>query len=251
MSLLTDYRPRRATEILDASFQFYRAHAPALLVIAAIVFVPPAVLGAIAPEALGRLVEAAGNLLIPVAQGATAVLVAAAFEGRSIEAGEAFAGLRGRIGTLVLLQIVAGFLMVFGLILLIVPGILAIIWTAVSQPVAAIENVPTNESLKRSRDLARGHGMHVLGTLLLMVFLLFAMLIGGGFAVGIIASIAGLGDTAIDFIVELLIVPLYPLLAVATSLLYFDLRVRREGADLEAMAAALPGGPSDARVAQA
>ena len=246
MSLLTDYRPRRATEILDASFQLYRAHASALIVIAAIVFVPPAVLGAMAPSELGRVIELAGNLLIPVAQGATAVLVAAAFDGRSIEAGEAFGQLRGRIGTLVLLQIVSGILMVFGLVLLVVPGIIAIIWTAVSQPVAAIEGVPTTESLRRSRDLARGHGMHVLGTLLLMVVLLFAMLIGGGLAVGILASLVGLGEGAIDFVAELLIVPLYPLLGVATSLLYFDLRVRREGADLEAMAAALPTGDAQA-----
>lgn len=240
MSLLSEYRPRSATEILDASFQLYRAHAPALLVIAAIVFVPPAVLAGIAPAGAGRLIELAGNLLIPVAQGATAVLVAAAFEGRSIDAGEAFGALRGRIGTLMVLQVAAGILMMLGLILLIVPGILVIIWTAVSQPVAAIEGAPMNEALKRSRELARGHAMHVLGTLALMIVLLFALLIGGGLVVGIAAGIVGLGDAAIDFVAGMLIVPLYPLLAVATSLLYFDLRVRREGADLEAMAAALP-----------
>jgi hypothetical protein len=40
---------------------------------------------------------------------------------------------------------------------------------------------------------------------------------------------------------SLLMVPLFPLIGVASSLLYYDLRVRGEGADVQAMVDALPG----------
>lgn len=242
MTLLTEYRPRRATEILDASFQFYRAHAQTLLVIAAIVLVPPAVLAAIAPEGIKQIVEIAGNLLLPVAQGAIALVVAGALEGRTPRAEEAFGGLRGKIGALVATQIMAGIMIMFGLVLLIIPGLIAIVWTAVMQPAVAIEKISSGDALTRSRDLCRGHGGHVIGTLLLAGFLLIVMVIGGGVVVGIIGGMVGLPDRITELLGGLLIVPLYPIMAVATSLLYFDLRVRREGADIEAMAAALPGG---------
>jgi len=240
MTLLAQYRPRRATEILDASVRIYGAHWTALLLISAAVVAPPAALGAIAPEGLGRFIDLAGNLLLPVGQGAISLVVAAALEERPIDAGEAFAGLTGRVGTLVWLQFAAGLLIAVGLILLVVPGILALVWTAVALPAAAIERVPTGKALRRSRALARGHAGHVLATLGLAFVLVIALFLGSGLAVGALTAALGLGDRLVGFLGALLFVPLFPLFAVAVTLLYFDLRVRREGADLEAMAAALP-----------
>ena len=46
-------------------------------------------------------------------------------------------------------------------------------------------------------------------------------------------------------IVQLLLVPVFPLVGVVATMLYYDLRVRSEGADVAAMIDALPGAPAE------
>ena len=240
MPLLATFRPRSATEILDATVQLYRQHAATLLAITTIVVLPPAVLVALAPSELGQLLDRASNLLLPISQGAIAVVIAGALHDETVRTGEAFERLRGRIGSLIGVQFAAGLLIGLGLLLLIVPGLIAAAWTAVAQPVVAIEQATGGEALGRSRALARGHFGHIIVTMVLAFVIVLIAYMSGALAIGILAELLGLGDRAGQFLAQLLFIPFYPVLAVATTLLYYDLRVRNEGADLEAMAAGLP-----------
>jgi len=243
MSLLAQTHPRRATEIVDASFRFYREHAGDLLVVSALLLVPPALLAAVAPDLVQWVFQVAYNLMYIVSQGVIAVYVAAAVERDApITAGRALRELGDRAGNVLVVGIMAGILMAVGFILLFVPGLIALGWFAVAIPVAAIEGLKHSAALGRSRQLARGHLLHVLGTLLLVWLIVVALVLGGALGMGLVFALAGVPQRLIDFISNVLMIPLFPLAAIATTLLYYDLRVRNEGADVEALVEELPPG---------
>jgi hypothetical protein len=110
----------------------------------------------------------------------------------------------------------------------------------VATPVAAIEGLKNSAALARSRDLTRGHFWHVLGTMLLAWIIVMGLLFGLAIALGMVFASIGVPERLTELLTGLLMVPLFPLIAVTTSLLYYDLRVRGEGADVQAMVNALP-----------
>jgi hypothetical protein len=241
MSQLAHTHPRRATEIIDASFRFYRAHFGDLVVLSALLLVPPALITAIVPTSLRVPVQIVGNLMFLVAQGAIAVLVAGALEeDRALSAGDTLRRLGSRAAAVIAVSIMAGILIGFGALLLVIPGILIAVWTSVATPVAAIEGLRNSGALRRSRDLTRGQFWHVLGTLLLGWVIVMVLMLGGALALGMVFGMLGFTQFS-DMLASLLMVPLFPLIGVASSLLYYDLRVRGEGADVQAMVDALPG----------
>lgn len=244
MSTLAHTHPRSATEILDTSFRFYRAHFGDLLVLSALLLVPPVLVTAISPASIQTVVQLVGNLMYLVCQGAIAVLVAAALEqDRSLSAGEVLRTLGSRAGSVIAVSIMAGILIGFGFLLLVIPGILIAVWTGVATPVAAIEGLRNSDALKRSRDLTRGQFWHVLGTAALAWVIVMVLVFGAAITLGIVFGMFGLPDGITEMLGSILMVPLFPLIGVATSLLYYDLRVRSEGADVQAMVNALPETP--------
>jgi hypothetical protein len=84
---------------------------------------------------------------------------------------------------------------------------------------------------------------HVLGTMLLAWVIVLGLVLGISLAVGLLFGFVGLPDRLTDMLGELVMVPLFPLIGVAVTMLYYDLRVRSEGADVEAMVNALPETP--------
>ncbi|HKH94784.1 MAG TPA: hypothetical protein VKA54_23450 [Gemmatimonadaceae bacterium] len=241
MSQLAHTHPRRATEIVDASFRFYRAHFGDLLVVSALLLVPPVLITAIVPQSMQVVFQVIGNLMYLVCQGAIAVHVAAALEqDRALSAGETLRALGDRAGSVIAVAIMSGLLIGLGTLLLVIPGIIAAVWTMVATPVAAIEGRRNSDALGRSRELARGQFWHVLGTTLLVWAIVIALMIGAAIALGLVFGLFGLPDRITDMVGELAMVPLFPLIGVAVAMLYYDLRVRSEGADVQAMVEALP-----------
>ena len=237
MSLLAQTPPRRAIEILDASFRFYRTHAPELLVLAALLLVPPILLRAIMPAGIGIVLQFLSNLMLIVCQAATAVLVAGALESdRAVSAGDAIRGLGARSGSAIVVAIASGIMVVLGMILLLVPGFIAASWTMVAVPVVAIEGLTGFSAIKRSRELARGHLWHVLGTMFIAWVIVFCIVFGGAIALGMLLGLLHIAGGFSELIGGLLLVPIFPLVGVASALLYYDLRVRRDGADVAALA---------------
>lgn len=234
---LAKHRPRNVGEIVDATFTFYRANFVTIVTVTMIVAVPPAIVKLAVPADFVRLVDFIGNLLIPIAQGAIALIVAATVErGETLDVGQAYRGTKGRKRSLIAVQIASGLLVGIGFILLIVPGLIALAWTAVCVPVVVIEQVGYSKAIDRSRALAAGRWMPVLGTLLLTWGLVLLLMIGTGFVIGTLNS----GGPVVDLAVDLLAAFVLPIPAIAMALLYYDLRVRTESADLDAMISALP-----------
>ena len=240
MSHLAHTRPRSITEIIDTTFRFYRAHWGELVVLSALLLVPPALLTVVTPAWVHPMLQLAENLMFLVVLGATAVLVGAAIEEeRAISAAETLRRLGGRAVAVLGAATLTMILLLIGLFLLVVPGLVVAVWTAVAPPVAALERVESHSALTRSRDLVRGHFWHVLGTMVFAWIIMLVVALGAGIALGVVIEMLGVPDAVSDSLDALLFVAMFPFVGVAVTLLYYDLRVRNEGADLVAMIEAL------------
>ena len=245
MSQLAHTRPRSISEIIDATFRFYRAHFGNLLVVSALFLVPTALLSAIVPAGFQRVIQIVDNWMYLFVEGAIAVLVAAALErNENLSAGDVFRALNGRWGKVIGASIMSGLMIFIGLVLLIVPGFIAASWTAVAVPVAAIEGLSSSPAVERSRALARGRMGHVLGTVFLSWLIVLALVLGSALVLGMAVALLGIPDRLTDMIGEIVMIPFFPLIGIAVTLLYYDLRVRAEGADVAAMIDALPTTPA-------
>jgi hypothetical protein len=246
MSQLAHTRPRRATEIIDASFRFYRARFGDLLVVSVLLLVPPVLLAALAPDWLKPFIQLAGVLMYLAGQGAIAVLVAASLErDETITAGTVFRRLGRRSLTVILVSIATFFMMMLGFVLFIIPFFIVLAWTATAVQAAAIEGLSTGAALSRARALARGRIGHVLTTMVLVWLILFVLGIGVMFAFVFAIAATGLSSVPVVLLFgQLLQVPVFPLVGVVGTMLYYDLRVRSEGADVAAMIEALPVTPA-------
>jgi hypothetical protein len=122
----------------------------------------------------------------------------------------------------------------------IVAPILLLRW-AVSMPVAALEPAGPVTALRRSGSLTKGSKARLFG-LYVVFFLLFIAMYTVGAIIG--GATGALVDSPVltNVIGNVLGLVLYPLLAVLQTVIYYDLRIRTEGFDLEVMA----GGLTDA-----
>ncbi len=269
-------RPRRATELVDASFQLLRGFYPQLLTVTAIAMSPlvfarvlwsnvltdpkfmvahPAALGIGYVVILACTMLADGVLIVAISNGyldgivdlAMAFTTAArrlpGIVGASIWRGVVI------MGPLVIVAMLAGALAAMHAVwpmFLLVPAAMAFasvafIATFATLPALLLEQLGPRAALNRSWRLTKLYRTHAFWTLLLS-YMLYLVLYT-------IASV--LGMTAFNVAIAavfgtVIVVLVYPFLAVVQTLLYYDLRVRKEGFDLEVMSRQLGGGDTAA-----
>jgi hypothetical protein len=259
-------RPRTLGEILSAAFQIYKDNAQALIIIVAIVVVPLSFISALISHAvagstttttrtsgnfsytvttsshslltviIGVIVVAAIGLII------SALLQAAMFRGAAeatigdpvdVESSYRF-GFR-RIGGVIGVGLLVGLIVAVGLILLIVPGIIFWVFFSVSIPVLIIENRGVTQSMGRSWNLVSGHFWHVFGVII--VTYLIAAVVSG-----ILGAIGG-NNWIIRWILSAIgQIITTPFTALATVLLYLDLRARKEALTTDVLRSELASG---------
>jgi len=145
---------------------------------------------------------------------------------RDEETSSLFTGVAPVFWQLLAVAILAGIAIAIGLVLLIIPGLILITIWAVVIPVVVLEKPGVFAAFGRSRELVRGHGWPVFGTLIVA----WLISIGVGLVAGIIVAAAGGGD-AVTAIVNWLVGALtLPLVALVTSVLYFRLKATRSEA---------------------
>jgi hypothetical protein len=249
--LTTALRPRSATEIVDASFRLCREHYGALATATIVIFAPALVIGLLLPADNTYIRTLLQNLLTPVADGAAIAIVSGAYLGRDVDASTGLRALGGRVGPLIWASIMRNLLVIMGIFLLVIPGFIALAWTFAMPMAIILEGKSAGDSFSRARELAKGHVLRILGTLLLMLLIFFVIVITLGAAIGAIGAMLGIGARAMTAIEELLFILPYPLLSVTGTLLYYDLRIRKEGFDIDIMAQELAGVSSSASSAVA
>ena len=274
-------RPLRIGEILDASIKVYKSNARTLIGLAAVVIVPLQVLSGLVllsivpssadlprgysaitnPQPAPDPAASSGASLTIALFGIIAGLLVTASCTKAVS--DVYldqpTGFRPALGfaarrllSLLWLEILLGVLIALGFIALIVPGVYLYVAWAVSTPVLLIEGLRGGKALKRSRQLVAGRWWPTAG--LLFIVTLLVGIVSGIFQGVLLAIFLSTSDSVLVGVVLVTLasavsaVLLQPFQAAVRTLLYYDLRVRKEGYDVELLAeqlgiepAALPG----------
>ena len=234
--------------LLANTFAVYRA---AFVPLLAVAVVPNAIVGAITTEldflgGLTLLLAYAANVVVfLLAMTGSITLTRAAVAGRVPDVGAAF--MRAIDATqfqFLLALVLSTIIMAIGFVLVIVPGVIAALWLMLVGPVAVIERPGVVESLKRSRALVEGYNWRHLGYGLLnglTIGTAWSVIVGGTAVVSLFGlffidqSIA----MALTIIVAVLGALLAPLAGIWLTLVYIEMRARKEGYSYEALNADL------------
>jgi hypothetical protein len=128
-------------------------------------------------------------------------------------------------------SVAAGFITVLATLALVIPGLIVASGYAVVTEVAALER--SSDALRRSWELTRGFRWKTLGLWVIALALLAGLAIGAGFLAAGVEALLGNGEALSTVVVALVSLLIYPLLSCVLTLFYYDLRVRKEGFDLE------------------
>ncbi len=267
-------RPLAIGEIVDAAISLYRAHPAPLLRIVVWVIVPIQVIGFIvgistidnADQLFGSGIDSGssrrptdvttgdliGNIAISVLGGFAQLLTIAAcfraasdaYLGGEPDAGQSLRfGLR-RIPSLLWLLLLMTILLAIAFLALIIPSIwLAIAWS-LAIPALLAEDLRGRKALGRSFRLVRGRWWQVLGTLAIGVILAYIVVLVFTFLVGLVVFVGSADSVVLAVLLNtvgsaIAAILTTPFLAALYAILYYDLRVRREGFDIELQAAGL------------
>jgi predicted neutral ceramidase superfamily lipid hydrolase len=150
--------------------------------------------------------------------------------GKDFSIAESFSVGLGRLAPVLGTAVAVGILTGLASLLLVVPGAIVYLMMYVALPVCVVERLGPFDSVRRSRLLTKGSRWKILGLLLLMC--LAIMIVGAVFG-GIGAALAGLRGYAIG--AGLVSVLIYSFFAVLAAVVYHDLRVAKEGVDIETL----------------
>ena len=194
---------------------------------------------------LGLLYMGGLILLFPVSEAALAFAISETYLGRRISVLEAYRRMWPLIwrllGTMILVSIVIS----LGTGMCLIPGLLVWVWFAITTPIVALERTAGPTAMDRSYRLVSGHWWRVLGTLLLLQLILIvatlAISLPAMLAVMLLLSesnplLAQSLTTAIQTITNIVV---RPVLMIGVVLIYYDLRIRKEGFDLVTLTQAL------------
>ena len=272
-------RPRTVTEILDAAFHVYRAHFTPLTLLAALVVFPiivASVLLGILTAAVegqgeggepGALAASAGMALflsMPVillwfivAQAALQKAVSDAYLGEPVSWTGALRHVLPRFWRLLGASIVKGIaflapamaagiasaiavaaqapaLVVLIFVVTFVVMFFVFVRLALIPATVVLEENGAGAAIRRSWELSAGHGGRILGGILLAYLIMFALQLT---VMGVVAIVSNLEIAQVASNLGSIVT--YPIVAGVVVLLYYDLRIRKEGFDLEVMSAEL------------
>lgn len=259
-------RPLGIGEVLDAAFRLYRRRFGSLVSAIAVVVIPTAVVrlfvtistpttttniqqfgnttfrttttsgGArLAIFLIGLLVSA---LTIALAQGAAMRILTDHYLGTTTTWIESLQYAGRRLGSLLWVVVLGGLFWILGSMACVIPGIYLYVAFAVAIPVRLVEDVRGTKALSRSRDLIGTRWWATFWTLLVILLISTTLTGIGGLLVGgssfLIANTTSSTATQITQAIltgaiEILITPISAAVAV---IIYFDLRVRKEGFDV-------------------
>ena len=261
-------RPLGIGEIIDVAIKIYRARFWVLVKSVAVVVGPVFALSAIIrisiPSGDNLLVESepgatpdfdfdqflpfiAGTLLIAlvafvasqVATGACFKAISGAYLEEDPDWRESLRFAQSKLGSLLWLSFLMAILLLPAILACVLPGVYLYVAWAVAAPVLLLEDRRGWSAMKRSRELVKGRFWPTLAVLLLVLILTAVV---QAVFLGIFAGLVSVTGNEVaralaDAIGQTLSSALTtPLSAAILAVLYFDLRVRKDGFDLELLA---------------
>lgn len=246
-------KPLSLGEVLDISFGLYRTLFTPLLLVTLATRAVPLLIEVYVETSGGLLAQPllyAVNLVLNVVLGAVAAaastfVIAENYLGRPLTAGAAFARSTPFIGRLILVALLSTLLLGFGALLLLIPFFILLPGLVLATPALVLEDLPgAVDALGRAWSLSRGFrfrvfvAMMVVFTLIAIPFIALGvfMVSQGTVEATRAMSSEGLLAVALAALIQTLV---YPFLYAVLTVLYYDLRVRKEAYDLEVLAADL------------
>jgi hypothetical protein len=234
-------RPRSATELVDAAFQVFRRAPVHFILAAAVVYVPWLVIQlafnlSLQPNTIPGFDVLGANFLAGVIiyvilGGAIAVLARDVYLERTPDVAAAYKIVAARIGSLLIASICMLVMLAIGLILLLVPVLYPLSTFFAARQAVVLEGLGPFRALRRSASLSSGGKGHILGTLILAGALTIAIALGATIASSLLHS------TILQRIAETIVgVCIRPFFSIVETLLYYDVRIRKEAFDIEYMA---------------
>ncbi|HEU0016626.1 MAG TPA: hypothetical protein VFQ45_23290, partial [Longimicrobium sp.] len=204
--------------------------------VATAAFVLPLLLiEAVVPFADLNFVETVGNVFYMAAGAAAVVISSAGYLGRRIDGMAAVRQVGPRFFSVWGAAIIQVILIVLGLFLLVIPAFIFAAWTATMQQAVMIEGRNAGESFTRSKELAEGYFWHILATGVVTLLVLF--LAGAGLA--LVLDELGTEPRISLMLSNVAMIFFNPFTYVVSTVLYYDLRIRKEAFDVQLMTEAL------------
>jgi hypothetical protein len=263
-SFTPQLRPLSIGETLDAGFRLLRARFGTLIVCVLVPMVPLSIIATVIEASTndqafdvnatttsttddGAVI--AGTLISALIQGAAAALaiaacfrvVSSAYLGERAEAGPSLRYGLSRLLPLIVAYITLSIVLAISALFLLIPAIfLGVKWCVTFAAIVA-ERAGPFSAMGRSWELTGGHWWRTFGTLLVVgliaLVLYLAVVAGLG---GTIAASEDMSEvtyaTLATALTVILFAILYPLVASIITVIYYDLRVRNEGFDLQLLA---------------
>jgi hypothetical protein len=212
-------------DIISKVFTIYSNHAGVLLPVAALLYLIEAVFRLLGLESPGLALVGGvvGLILSTLYTGMVVELVNDVRDGRLDQTvGGLFSSVGPVLAALIAVSILAGIGIAIGLVLLIVPGLILLTIWAVVAPVTVLERPGVFAAFGRSRELVRGNGWQVFGVIVLFILIFIAI----GVVLGVIGALLGdVGEVILGYVGSVITAPL---VALASSVLYFELKGFRE-----------------------
>jgi hypothetical protein len=252
-------------EILDVAFGIYRKHLATLITIAVLLTGLPLVLfgagaATLMPSMMGNIL---GILLLVVAfiigyviltqlaMGASVLVIAEGYLGRTLGASDAVRRTLSRLGLLITSGLLVGLVVGLGTLMILVPGIILLCGLIITTQVVMLESTDNaTAAMGRAWSLSKGFRWRMFLLLLVGVVLSVVVVTGTNVAIGLVTGsftaapepgeVPAMGtlllQQGVQLIVNMIVSPFtYCVLTVA----YYDLRVRKEAFDLEILANSL------------
>jgi hypothetical protein len=245
-------RPLSTGEVLDISFGLYRSLFYPLVIVALACRTIPILLGIYLQQISGSSPTAVFDhwplllaqfvlamLLNVLAVAATTFLVSGAYLGHPMTADTALHQAFKLLGPLTLVSFLSSIAIGLGFVVLIVPGVILLSGLILATAVVALEQpVSAVGAMNRSWELTKGFRAKVFVAVFVaaLLFAIPTMIVSVMSAVG---SMTGVWSPLIpEILLGVLQIFVYPFLYIVVTVLYYDLRVRKEGFDLELLATA-------------
>lgn len=238
---MSDFRPRSGSEILDAAFEIYRRHFLVFIAISVFASIPWAISSFMTQTAVAlpppgtippsSLIIFAGIFVAPFTEGAITAAASAAYLGNPVDFSKAFRVAFTRPGRLFFAMCVKWIAMGFGFVLFLVPGFIVFKRYFALPMTVVLEDNTVGDAISRSRTLSNGNGSRIFA--LIGGVFLFTIFISWSLGTSLASVTLG---TPIRLILSTVVSPFSTIVA---TLLYYDIRIRREGYDIELMTQAL------------
>ena len=204
--------------VVERIWTLYRAEAGVLVPVAAVLFAIQLAIALLLPIGLALVLSLLFLVLALLYQGFVVELVAQARAGAGgASAGDLLRAVTPAIGPLLAITIVFAVGVILGFVLIIVPGLMLLTFWSVVVPVEVLERRGVVGSFARSRQLVRGNGWNVFGVIVIVYVAVLAV----SLLAGIVS--APLGHVGRDIVQWAVNVAVTPVVALAASVLYFEL----------------------------